>query len=122
AAAENPSGFISKQQKKDAKETTRRKVDEELKSGRFRRSKLFPVLWDLPSQTLYCAATGKAMEQLMELFERTFELKLVPLSAGGMGLRMLEESGKRRDYEDLRATRVVYGAGWERQRAEAPRV
>src|SRR5476651_2265496 len=39
-AAGNPSGFISKVQKKDVKDTIRQKVESELRSGRFRRSKL----------------------------------------------------------------------------------
>ena len=59
-AAGNPSGFISKNQKKDVKDTIRQKVDEELKSGKYRRSKLLPVLWDLPTRTLYCSATGSS--------------------------------------------------------------
>src|SRR5690242_17018967 len=45
-AATNPSGFISKQQKRDVKDTIRRKVEEDLRSGRYRRSKLLPILWD----------------------------------------------------------------------------
>src|SRR2546421_8106331 len=36
-AATNPSGFISKNQKRDVKETIHQKIDEELRSGRFRR-------------------------------------------------------------------------------------
>src|SRR5688572_19410661 len=82
AAAGNPSGFISKNQKRDVKDVVRRKLDEDMRSGRFRRSKLLQVLWDLPTQTLYCAATGGNFEKLAELFERTFELKLMPITAG----------------------------------------
>jgi hypothetical protein len=55
-ASTNPSGFISKGQRKDVKQTIRRKLDDELRSGRFRRSKLLPVLWDLPNHTVYCSA------------------------------------------------------------------
>src|SRR5687767_14389360 len=106
-AATNPSGFISKNQKKDVKDSIRRKVDEEMKSGRFRRSKLLPMLWDLPSQTLYCAATGASFEKLAELFERTFGLTLLPMTSGALALRLLEPRGRRRDYEDLRPTRFV---------------
>src|SRR4051794_13039918 len=39
-AATNPSGFIAKNQKRDVKDSVRRKVDDDLRSGRFRRSKL----------------------------------------------------------------------------------
>src|SRR2546423_3696495 len=40
AAANNPSGFISKSQKRGVKDLVRQKIEEEMKSGRFRRSKL----------------------------------------------------------------------------------
>jgi hypothetical protein len=119
-AATNPSGFISKMQKKDVKDLVRRKIDDEMRSGRFRRSKMLPVLWDLPSQTLYCAASGASLEQLMELFERTFGLTLMPLSAGSLALRILEPKGRRRDYEDLRPTRFVQGPEGEGQFPEYP--
>jgi hypothetical protein len=119
-ASTNPSGFISKGQKKDVKETVRRKLDDELRSGKFRRSKLLPVLWDVANHTVYCSATGSSQEKLLELFERTFELKLQPLSAGSLALQMLEPRGKRRDYEDFRPTRFVYGPEGESQHPDYP--
>lgn len=109
AAAGNPSGFISKNQKKDVKESVRQKMDEEMRSGKYRRSKLLPVLWDLPSQTLYCSASGAAYEKLAELFERSFGFELAPLSAGSLAQRVLEARGRQRDYEDMRPTRFVTG-------------
>ena len=118
AAATNPSGFISKNQKRDAREIVRRKIEEEIRSGRFRRSKLLPIVWDLPSATLYCAASGSALEQLLELFERTFGLTLQPLSAGSIAIRLLEPKGRRRDYEDMRPTRFVFGSDGESQQPE----
>lgn len=118
-AATNPSGFISKNQKRDVKQSVGRKIDDELRSGRFRRSKLVPVLWDLPSQTVYCSAGGATLEKLLEIFERTFDLKLAPLSAGSMGLRMLEK-GNRRAYEDFRPTRFVIGPEGESVYPEYP--
>lgn len=119
-AAGNPSGFISKNQRRDAKETVRTKVEKELKSGRFRRSKLLPVLWDFPGQTLYCNASSSMQEKLLTLFERSFGLQLEPLTAGSMALRLLEDKGKRRDYEDFRPTRFVSGPEGEGQQPEYP--
>src|SRR5262249_9479861 len=43
-AKKNPSGFLTKQQKKEVKDTVQKKIDEELRSGRFRKSKLTPCL------------------------------------------------------------------------------
>ena len=119
-AATKPSGFISKMQKREVKDSVRRKIDDEMRSGRFRRSKLLPIVWDIASQTLYCAATGAALEQLLELFERTFSLTLMPLSAGSLALRLLQPKGRRRDYEDMRPTRFVHGPEGESQFPEYP--
>jgi len=115
AAANNPSGFISKGQKKDVRDSVRKQMDKELRAGRFRKSKLLPILWDLPNQMLYCSAHGSSAEKLIELFERTFGLELQPLSSGALGLRALEDRGKRRDYEDFRPTRFVQGPDGEGQ-------
>ena len=119
-AATNPSGFISKNQRRDVKEIVRGKLEEDLRSGRFRRSKLIPILWDLPTSTVYCSASGASLEKLMELFERTFDLTLHPLTAGSLAMKTLEPKGRRRDYEDLKPTRFVYGPEGESQYPEYP--
>ena len=119
-AATNPSGFISKQQKRDVRDVVRRKLDDELRSGRFRRSRMLPVLWDLPSQTVYCQATGKSAEMLMEIFERSFGVALEPVTSGSLALRLMERHGRRRDYEDSRPTRFVPGPEGEGQYPEYP--
>lgn len=119
-AAQNPSGHISKNQRRDVKDVVRRKIEEELKSGRFRRSRLVPVLWDLPSHTLFTPASNQAAEKLRELFERTFGLELEPLGAGSLALRYCEKHGRRRDYEDARPTRFVAGPEGESQTPDYP--
>jgi hypothetical protein len=116
----NPSGFISKSQKREVKESIRQKIDDELRTGRFRRSKLVPVLWDLPGRTLYSPATGATFEKLAEIFERCFGLELNPLTAGQLALRKLETVGRRRDYEDSRPTRFVHGPAGESEYPEYP--
>lgn len=117
----NPSGFISRKQKRDVRQIVQSKVEDELRSGRFRRSRLIPILWDLAAGRLYCNASIKAEEQLHEIFERTFSgLTLQPLSAGALGLGILESRHKRRDYEDFRPTRFVPGPEGESQQPEYP--
>lgn len=120
ALAESPSGFLSKAQKKDIKDAVGRKLDDELRDGRHRRSKLVPVLWDTAKSIVYSPATGPSLEKLRELFERTFSAELLPLTAGQAALRHLEPLGKRRDYEDLKPTRFVLGPEGEGQPAEYP--
>ena len=120
SAAENPSGFISKNQKRQVKDVLRRKIDEEVRTGKFRRSRLTPVLWDLPGQMVYSPAGPSAFEKLRELFERTFGLELQPLTSGGLAMRKLESAGRRRDYEDSRPTRFVPGPQGESDYPDYP--
>jgi hypothetical protein len=119
-AQNNPSGFISRQQKKAVKELVAAKLHEEVRTGKFRRIKLLPILWDVPAQMLYSTATGTAFEQLSELFERTFNLQLQPVTAGSRALQRLEAKGKRRDYEDFRPARFVIGPDGEGAFPEYP--
>jgi len=119
-AAANPSGFISKNQKRDAKDSVRRKLESELKEGRFRRSKRIPMLWDFQTQTLLTSATNTAAEKLHELFERSFGLTLEPLTAGTLANRHLISKGRRRDYEDARPTRFIHGPEGESQWPDYP--
>jgi len=107
AAKGNPSGFISKQQKKLVKDSVERKMDEELRSGRYRRSKLVPLLWDVPAGIVYGPSSISVREKLMELFNRTFDLELHALTSGNVGIRELERRGKRREYEDFLPTRFA---------------
>ncbi|HZZ42315.1 MAG TPA: hypothetical protein VFE58_05215 [Tepidisphaeraceae bacterium] len=119
-AKKNPSGFLSKQQKRDVKDTVKKQIDEDLRSGKFRRSKLTNCLWDFPSHTLYAPAAAATQEKLQEIFERTFGLELVPLTSGSLALHVMEPAGKKRDYEDLRPTRFVQGPDGEGQVPEYP--
>jgi len=120
AAAGNPSGLISKNQKREARESVRKKIEEEMRSGKFRRSKLTPILWDVSQQILYSPASGSVFEKLGELFERTIGATLLPLTSGAVALRMLEPRGRRRDYEDMRPTRFAPGPGGEGDHPEYP--
>lgn len=120
AAKDNPSGFASKLQKRNAKEAAQRKADEELRSGKFRRSKLVPFLWDVIGSTVLSSASNKSFEAMAELFERSFGLSLQPMSSGVIALQILEAQGKRRDYEDVTPTRFVVGPEGESQRPEYP--
>jgi hypothetical protein len=120
AAANNPSGFISKRQKRDAKDVVERRIDEELRSGRFRRSKLANLLWDLPSGTLFGPASVSTFEKLAELFDRAFKIDLQPMGAGTIALRHCENANNRRGYDDLMPTRFVTGPAGDQQQAEYP--
>jgi hypothetical protein len=113
-------GFVSKAQKKEIKENVAKRIEEELKGGRFRRSKVLTLLWDLPTQTLYGTASGKSFEMLAELFQRTFGLDLQPVSAGTTALRLLEPRDHVREYETLKPTLFVPGPEGDGQHPEYP--
>ena len=68
-AKDNPSGFISKNQKKEAKDSVKRKIDDELRSGRFRRSKLLPRP---PSQKPDAACSPSMSHCLLRSFASLF--------------------------------------------------
>jgi hypothetical protein len=120
AAKENPSGFISKRQKQIARDTAQNHVEDELRSGKYRRSKLVPILWDFPSATLYCNPGSKAEEALSEIFDRVLGLELVPFSSGRVAQRFFAAQGRNRDVEDVRPTRFVLPPDDESQSAEYP--
>lgn len=102
-AAENPSGFASKAQKREAAELAGRQMQEDLASGKFRKSKMVPVLWDLAGKTVYVGGAGNAIsEKLVSLFYQTFDLKLEPISAGPLAARLLADKPNRDSLETLR--------------------
>lgn len=100
---DNPTGFLSRREKRDAKEQTQRELHDELASGKFRRSKSVPILWDLRRHEVYCGASGNTiLEQLYAKFRDSFNVDLEPLTSGAMAGRYLRDHGKGRDYEDVR--------------------
>ncbi|MEX0886927.1 MAG: hypothetical protein WD009_10860, partial [Phycisphaeraceae bacterium] len=102
AASGNPSGYASKAQKQEASELAGRQIHEDLAAGKYRKSKLVPVLWDLRRGALYCGATGNVVqEQLARLLRASFAVELEPLSAGSLAGDILRSEGRRRDWEDL---------------------
>jgi hypothetical protein len=119
-AARTDAGFLSKAQKKDAKDAAGRLMDDELREGKHRRSKMMPLLWDVPRQTLYGPGSPSVFTKMNELFQKSLNLKLVPLTSGIVALRHLEPAGRRRDYEDARPTRFALGPEGESQQAEYP--
>ncbi|MEX0775921.1 MAG: hypothetical protein WD042_09445 [Phycisphaeraceae bacterium] len=101
-AAGNPSGFLSRAQKKEVRDLVDRQVHDELATGKHRRSKQVDLVWDLANGQLYCAASGnKIHEALSAGFRGTFDLDLEMLTAGALAGAVLQGKGQLRDYEDL---------------------
>ena len=103
AAAGNPSGFASKEQKREAKDETQEQLARELADGRHRKSKSVPVFWDMERGVVHAAATSQAVaEHLQRMLRHTFDVDVEPITAGSLAGHHLGEAGKQRDYEDLR--------------------
>lgn len=100
----NPSGFISKAQKVEVKATITKRVDEEQKSGKFRKSKQIPVLWDSARGYLYAAVSNKSYEQLSEIFQTTFGLEIVPVASGYAARLFADRTGKNPELDAAQPT------------------
>jgi len=108
AEEEGPGDRASRRDRQEAGEATDRQIREELAEGRYRRSKMVPVLWNLEGATLYLASTSdSAGEHLAKLFRETFDLTPAPLTAGTMAGQILRDRGRGRDYEDLKPSRFT---------------
>ncbi|MCC7409279.1 MAG: hypothetical protein IT442_14530 [Phycisphaeraceae bacterium] len=104
-AATNPSGFISRAQKREATELADRQLHDEIAQGRHRRSKLIPLLWDLRNRQLLVGASGGAvLEEVANHFREALKLEVEPLTPGNAAGELLRGMGKTRDYEDLLPT------------------
>lgn len=102
--AESVTGAISKVERRDAKEEAEERCRAELSSGRHRKSKLVPVVWDVARKVLLAPAFGDAPRNALEdLFRATIDgATLEPRSAGGLAGAILGARGRSRDYEDVR--------------------
>jgi len=104
-AAQSPTGFASKAEKREAKELAERRLQEEVSAGKYRRSKLAPLLWDLQRRTLYCGAVGeKVAEQLGRLMHEAFNVELERLSAGMLARKLGVND---RDHADARPSKFT---------------
>jgi hypothetical protein len=93
-ARENPSGFASAKQKREAKESARDRLEQEAKDGRFRRRKCTPVLWDRHSnEVLFGATSTSQADRLGALFEATFGAGLELVTAGRRAERLAVDLG-----------------------------
>jgi hypothetical protein len=100
-ARENPSGIPSSRQKKEARESALRRLEEEAKDGRFLKRKSFPTLWDARSnELLFGAASTSMFDRLRLLFEHSFGQRLEPLTAGSLAFALAEPHKQTRGVDD----------------------
>ena len=102
AKDQSATGFASKRELREARELADRQVREDMAAGKFRKSKIVPVLWDFKrGEVLLGATTQAAIDQASRLIHEAFGVRLGVISAGVRAGEMLRSRGKGRDYEDL---------------------
>lgn len=93
-AKNNPSGFASARQKREAKEIARERLEEEAKDGRYRKRKCVPVMWDRTTgEVLFGATSLTQVDRLCSLFEQTFAAKLECVTAGRLAADIDNRTG-----------------------------
>ena len=87
--------FLTKTEQRLAREAAKLRVEQEVKSGAFRRMSTIPVLMDLESNTLLLASTSSAAsDQLLEIFGNTFRRALEPADADRLAERLLGSNAR----------------------------
>lgn len=104
----NGNSRLHPRMRRQATTAARRRAEREIKDGKYRRLRQFPMLWDTRDDVLYVAATQPAvLERLHPLFKATFNKRLEQMTAGYLSYLSAEEKGTTRKIEDLRPSRFV---------------
>ena len=94
--------FLSRGEKRLAKQAALDRVEKEIRGGGFRRMNSHPVLIDLEEGTVYLAALGaNVADQLMQLFSDTFDGGLEPADVERTTLRLMSGTKHARAIENL---------------------
>ena len=106
----NPSGFPSSKQKREAKEIARDRLELESKDGRYRKRKCYSVLWDrLSNEVLFGATSIAQVDRLCNLFEQTFGLELECITAGRRAYHLAEVNSRTRMVDDSAPSAFIPG-------------
>jgi hypothetical protein len=109
-SANNPSGFPSARQKREAKEIARERLEMEAKDGRYKRRKCLPVLWDSKSNELLFGSTSVThIDRLVSLFHQTFGLELEAMTSGRRAYQLAEARQQTRTVDDSGPSAFVPG-------------
>ncbi len=100
--------FLSKAERREAREQAKSRADNEAHAGAFRRMKQVPAFWDLKRNEVYLAATGSTIvEPFMTLFRLTFGPMLIPVSSGEAAARWSATAGEARTFDDCKPAYFV---------------
>lgn len=94
--------FLSKGERRRAREAAKERAEEEARDGRFRRMQSYGVLIDLESRTVSFGNTAVGANDLfIDLFRATFGVSLEPLDPRHVAYRVLRTAGRERQLDNL---------------------
>lgn len=98
--------FLSKTERRAAREAAKMQIEKETKAGTYRRIAAYPLLIDLEANALLFANTSAATgDVLIEFFGNTFNRALHPLDADTLAERLLDK--EQRALEQVRPVHFV---------------
>jgi len=108
---DNPSGFPSARQKREAKEAARDRLENEARDGRYKKRKCVPVIWDRLSNEVHFGASSLThVDRLCSLFEQTFGVDLECMTAGRRAYSLAELHQRTRSVDDSHPSNFVPGS------------
>jgi hypothetical protein len=109
-SANNPSGYPSAKQKREAKEAARDRLEQDAKDGRFRKRKCIPVLWEAKSNEILFGATSLTnVERFVYLFSQSFGHNLEAITSGTQAYRLAELHSLTRSVDDSAPSAFIPG-------------
>jgi hypothetical protein len=100
--------FLSRGERKRAKEAAMLRIDQEVKDGAYRRMASYPVLIDLARQTVLLGSTGAGLaDKFMNLFSDTFGKTLEPATPETLARRLMAGAKNPAAIDNLPPLRLV---------------
>ncbi len=108
ALATSGQEFLSKKQRREAKEAAQARAAKEAQAGSFRRITAHPLVIDLEDRILYFSSLGNGPhDKLLTLFTKTFNARLTPLDASEQAGRIAEQHGWARCFDDAEPVHLI---------------
>jgi hypothetical protein len=109
-AQNNPSGFPSLRQKRQAKEAARARLEQEARDGRYRQRRCYPLLWERQSNEIwFCSSAASHIDRLANLLEHTFGITIEGMTAGRRAYHLAEVHARTRQVDDSAPSPFVPG-------------
>lgn len=100
--------YLSKGERKRARQAATDRAAQEVRAGAFRRSQSYPALFDLAGRTAYLGALGQSVgEKFMVLFHDTFGANLTPAWPETLATRKLSAAKRDRALEGLMPSHLI---------------